>query len=650
MRNHKVLKKTGSLGIFNLWGLSLLLSSALCFAADIQFSAQVDESKVALDGTVSLKMLVRSDSNTMAGEPQFQAPDFEVVNEYKSISVESRYDSTSGGLSMQNTQQITKVLRPLKTGALKISGIRLDAGGKAYKAPDIQVQVIANSPGALSQGGGASRRGTSQGSGGLSGNRNIAGASTVVRAEIDKKTAHKGEQIIVSYYLYHRVKIFNIQVEKFPVLSGFLREDLEMPVMGQRLDSEQVVLNGIPYERSLLARYAAYPLEEGKLSIDSISLRFNYYAGSRNNTFDDEDPFFGFFQQMAPRVGSGQSERLEVDVTPLPAQGKSEKFTGGIGEFNVISAVDKYEVRANEAITLSVKVEGRGNIAAIQAPQAKWPTNLELYDTKGKSQGGRGGIGEKVFEFLLIPRVPGQITLAPLDFEFFDPVKKQYYIKSTEAIQIKVLDPAPGTSLVPVKQPTPQMATKSQDQQSSQGDEMRYLKAPGNDLETGFSIRSAWRFLYWGCGLTLGILISLIGSDILKGGRKKLDHKRKARSLENSKSWENLSAIARAASSGGSWQETTQAYEVLCGIIFDSLDRAYQISSRAISRSELKTTLVGDRGMPEGSWQRVDQLLEFADLVRFASSAGGVSESTSRNELAKWVTEGRAVVQLLEKS
>ncbi|MEO5971082.1 MAG: BatD family protein [Bdellovibrionia bacterium] len=647
MRNHKVLRKTGSFGVVGLWGLSLLLNSTLCFAADLQFSAQVDEPRVALDATVSLKMLVRSDSNTMAGEPQFQAPDFEVVNEYKSISVESRYDSTNGGLSMQNTQQITKVLRPLKTGALKISGIQLNAGGKAYKAPDIQIHVIANSPGAPVQGGGALRRGNPQ----AAGNKNVAGASTLVRAEVDKKTAHKGEQIIVSYYLYHRVKIFNIQVEKFPVLSGFLREDLEMPVMGQRLDSEQVVLNGIPYERSLLARYAAYPLEEGKLSIDSISLRFNYYAGSRNNTFDDEDPFFGFFQQMAPRVGSGQSERLEVDVVSLPAQGKTEKFTGGIGEFNVISTVDKYEVRANEAITLSVKVEGRGNIAAIQAPQAKWPPNIELYDTKGKSQGGRGGVGEKIFEFLLIPRVPGQITLTPLEFEFFDPVKKQYYTKSTEAVQIKVLDPAPGTSLVPAKQPTFQTDSKSQDsQQSTQLDEMRYLKAPGADLEAGFNLRSAWRFLFWGCGLILGLLVFLIGVDLFRGGKKKLSHKRKARYLQNSKSWENLSTIARAASNGGSWKETTQAYEILCGIIFDALDRTYQISSRAISRSELKTILVGDRGMPEESWQRVDQLLEFSDLVRFASSAGGVSESTSRNELAKWVTEGRAVVQLVEKN
>lgn len=645
MQNHKVLKKTGRSGnqnrLIRLLGLGLFLASTFGFAADIQFSAQVDEAKVALDGTVSLKMLVRSDSNTMAGEPRFLAPDFEVVNEYKSISVESRYDSANGGLSMLNTQQITKVLRPLKTGTLKIIGIQLDAGGKAYKAPDIQIQVVPNSPGA------SARRGSPQGQ---SANKNVAGASTLVRAEIDKKTAHKGEQVIVSYYLYHRVKIFNIQVEKFPVLSGFLREDLEMPVMGQRLDSEQVVLNGVPYERSLLARYAAYPLEEGKLSIDSISLRFNYYAGSRNNTFDDEDPFFGFFQQMAPRVGSGQSERLELDVTPLPTEGKTDKFTGGIGEFNVISAVDKYEVRANEAITLSVKVEGRGNIAAIQAPPAKWPSNIELYDTKGKSQKGRGGVGEKIFEFLLIPRVPGQVTLAPLDFEFFDPVRKQYYTKSTEAVQIKVLDPAPGTALVPVKQQTPPAAIKRGEQSSAQSDEMRYLKPPGGDVEEGLSIRSAWRFLYWGSGLILALLVSLIGFDLLRGGHKKLGHRLKARSLQNAKSWENLKAAAQAAANGGSWHDTTQAYEILGGIIFDALDRTYQVSSRAISRSELKTVLVDERGMSEESWRRVDELLEFSDLVRFASTAGSESEASSRKELARWVAEGRSIVQLLEKT
>ena len=156
----------------------------------------------------------------------------------------------------------------------------------------------------------------------------------------DKTKAYKGEQIIVSYYLYRRVRVFNIQVDKFPILNGFLREDLEMPVLGQRLDTERVVLDGVPYERSLLMRYAAYPLQEGKLQIDSTSLKYAYYPGSEST--DDEDPFMGFFRQMQPQQGQERSEQVPIEVLPLPEEGKPNSFTGGVGDFSLVAAVDKY--------------------------------------------------------------------------------------------------------------------------------------------------------------------------------------------------------------------------------------------------------------------------------------------------------------------
>jgi hypothetical protein len=582
----------------------------------------------------------------MAADPHFEAPDFEVVNEYKSISVESRYDSNNGGLSMQNTQQITKVLRPLKTGLLKISGLRLDAGGKVYASPDIQIQVVTPSAAIPSQGAGPNRRGKNSN---LS-NRNVAGASTLVRAEIDKNAAYKGEQVIVSYYLYHRVKIFNIQVEKFPVLNGFLREDLEMPVMGQRLDSEQVILNGIPYERSLLARYAAYPLEEGKLGIDSISLRFNYYAGSRSNTFDDEDPFFGFFQQMAPRVGSGQSERLEIDVIPLPLQGRTEKFTGGIGEFNVISAVDKYEVRANEAITLSVKVEGRGNIAAIQAPQAKWPTNIELYDTKGKSQGGRGGVGEKIFEFLLIPRTPGEVRLLPLEFEFFDPVKKQFYLKTTDSFHIKVLDPAPGTAIVPLKQGASPILERQQDQKNPQNDEVRYLKPPTSELQNQTGGVLLVRIFYLCVSLVLVVLGALLAFDLFKLGKKKWRDRKKSRERNGGRNWTNLEGTCSKYDHSTSWKDITHAYETLESILLEEIDKVFQIGSRSMSRDELKSALLDENGLDSAIWDRIKALFEFSDLIRFAGKEGGDAEGAARKDLNHWILEGRNIASAIDSA
>ena len=44
----------------------------------------------------------------------------------------------------------------------------------------------------------------------------------------------------------------------------------------------------------------------------------------------------------------------------------------------VLEVTDKYDVRANDAVTLTVKVEGKGNLASIQEPKAKWPESIEI--------------------------------------------------------------------------------------------------------------------------------------------------------------------------------------------------------------------------------------------------------------------------------
>ena len=357
-------------------------------------------------------MSVQSDGNAEVSQPTFQAPDFEVINEYTGTYTESYYDN--GNFGVRNTQQFTRVLKPVHQGMLRISHILIQAGGHTISAPDLVVEVSGAGAGTPPpQGYGGSGMGL-RGAG-----KRVNGRSVLVRAEVDKSKVYKGEQIIVSYYLYRRVRVFNIQVDKYPVLSGFLREDLEMPVLGQRLDSERVVLDGVPYERSLLMRYAAYPLQEGKLKIDSTDLKYNYYSTPGGGATDDEDPLLNFFQQLTPRSGADRSEQLTIDVVPLPEEGKPSSFSGGVGDFNVTSAVDKYEVHANEAVTLTVKVEGRGNVAAIGEPKTKWPNSVELYDSKGNAKTGKGGVGEKDFEILLIPRTPGPLTLPGIEFSLF---------------------------------------------------------------------------------------------------------------------------------------------------------------------------------------------------------------------------------------
>jgi hypothetical protein len=619
-------------------GVSSLLSLS-AYAADIQFTAKVDRNQISVDESVSLKLTVQSEGNSAATEPKFNAPDFEVVNEYSGTYVESYYDGNTGHFGMRNNQQLTKVLKPNRAGSLKISGISVSAGGTTYRAPDITVQVAASGAGTPPP------RGYGGGGVGLRGaGKQVRGPSVKVRAEIDKDHVYKGEQIIVSYYLYRRVRVFNIQVDKFPVLNGFLRQDLEMPVMGQRLDTERVVLDGVPYERSLLLRYAAYPLQDGKLKIDSTSMKYNYYPSNGRSDLDEEDPFMSFFHQMQPQAGQDRSEQLTVDVLPLPEDGKPNSFTGGVGDFNLIAAVDKYEVRANEPVTLTLKIEGRGNLAAIGEPKAKWPENVELYDSKGNAKTGKAGVGEKVFEFLLIPRVPGQLTLPPIEFSYFDPAQKAYITKKTEPFAIKVTDAAPGS---PVRNGArPKAAPSTQSPADGAEEKISGLKFPDASDSTRAWI-PAWHWLYWLCTAAFACLFALVVYDLLRKTQARSSAQAAIKAKAHSRSWTRLQQGAREAQEGAAWQEVVQNYELLVGVMFDAIDRAYGVGARSRPRSELREILVNERGLSLEVWERISRLLEYAEMVRFATSAGVTTERAAREELARWVSEGEIVSKSL---
>ncbi len=613
--------------------LSFLAPALAAASAAVNFTAQVDRAQITQDDSVSLKLSVRTEGATAVEPPNFSAPDFDLVNEFTGAFVESYYEN--GRFGARNTQQITKVLRPRKTGDLKITDIAIRVNGQVFTAPPITVRVDPagqGTPPPPQHGGGGV---------GLRGAKRLTGAGFFVRAEVDKNKIYKGEQLIVSYYLYRRVRVFNIQVTKYPTLNGFLREDLDMPILGQRLDSEAVVLDGVPYERSLLARYAAYPLKEGKLSIDAMAIKANYYA---MDAFEEEDPFTNFFRQMAPRQGTSRSDLLNVEVSPLPLDGRPASFSGGVGELEIVSAVDKYEVRANESVTLKVKVEGRGNFAALGEPKAKWPENVELYESKGNSKAGRGGVGEKIFEFVLIPRVPGKMTLPAMELSYFDPAKNAYVTKTTEPIDIQVGEAAPGSAAPPARSAQP-----SQSRVDIPAEEQpRGLRNP----ETTPSLirRSSdkiWDTLSWvGLGGILLAIVWMLVDTLRRGvlGARVLEESRRAkRRVAESKSWQKLEAQARAARQGAAWIEVAQAYESLSGAVYDAIDRAYGIGARSLSRSELRSLLVEERSLAEPVWNKVERLLEFAEAVRFAISAGAVSEAAAREQLENWVAEGRAI-------
>jgi hypothetical protein len=635
-------KTTGKIIRFVL--LALALSSGVARAAETQFSAELDQNSIGLDDTVSLKFTLKTDGGASASPPTFSAPDFDVVNSYDSNFVESYYDSNTGQFGMKNSQQVTKVLKPSREGDLRITRIQIRVNGQVKTAPDLVVHVGA-------AGAGTPPPRTYGGSGvGLRGAGKPTADKVILRAEVDKSHVYKGEQVVVSYYLYRRVRMMNVQVDKFPQLPSFFREELEMPVMQPRMESESVVVDGVAYQRSLLTRYAAYPLQEGELTLDPMGIKYTYYADNNLNglTDDGDDPIMNLFKQMAPREASIESQPVKITVVPLPLDGRPASFSGGLGDFTVSSAIDKTQVRANEAITLTIKVEGRGNVAAVGEPKIQWPANVEVYDTKSSAKTAKGGIGAKTFEILLIPRTPGEVTLPSAEFSFFDPVKKKYVTRSTESVKITVTDAATGVSAPPPVTPLTgngavngSGAAPSTDMTPSTNSEPRGLKIglSADHLGDAFGGLPFWRIIYLLASVAIIFFALLVGRDFFRQVRKRGTELRQSRLKSQSRSWVKLRRLAKEAVTGAPWEEVVQSYETLESVLLDAIDQVYQVGARSLPRSALQDVLVHEKGLDPEIWKSIDQLLEFSEAARF----GGALENRARTELDQWVSSAQTI-------
>ena len=273
------------IGKIKYFSLFLSFFSIAAMAQDVNVNVVTDRTQIPEDESVSLKFIVTVSGNQAAvQQPTYLAPDFELVNTFNSTQMQSVYEN--GNFSVRNTREITHVLRPRKSGKLKISNINVSVNNKNLKQKDISVEVVpagAATPPPQGYGGSVGLRG---------GGKKMPSTPFFVRAELNKSEIFKGEQLIVSYYLYKRARVFNIAARKYPDLKGFFKED--MPVNNAR--HENVVLDGVPYQKQILARYAVYPLKSGKLKVDAMEIQANYYPKNQmQNNNRNFDPFEKFF-------------------------------------------------------------------------------------------------------------------------------------------------------------------------------------------------------------------------------------------------------------------------------------------------------------------------------------------------------------------
>jgi len=578
--------KTGKLFVL------LFLSIVIDHSAQAAISAAVDRNQVPQDESISLKISQSGDANA-SFSPKFEAPDFEVMNQFESSQFSSVY--INGKFENKSQKSVTFILRPLKVGTLKISNI----SSQGEHAPDLSVQVVREN---------TYQKNVGENAPSLKGDQR----NFFVRAELSKLKAYKGEQVIASFYLYRRTKVNMRDVMQYPSFEGFIREDLEMPILSGRLEFEAVNMGGVPFERGLLARYAIYPIKEGKLKVEGFSIRADYIP--RNAANDDlmEDPFFQFFSQVTPRTATSKSDPVTIDVVGLPEEGRSQNFTGGVGDFDVSAVVDQTQIKSNAPLTLKVTVRGHGNASLIEFPKIAWPKEFHLYESQGHSKNVGQGVTEKTFEVVIIPEQTGELVIPSIPFEFFNPTNRSYSTKKTDPIKITVAQGENAPTSHPVEEIKPESAPST----SANTDQKNY-----GSLRTADAIKSGeagsflgqpwWRWVAWAGLLVLIAFFGLVAFDSLK--------KRSLLRLEILKKKEKIQSVWAQFASDAKEAPLPQLFERISDQIYKTLDEEFGVASRSLPIRELAKLLTEKHSITSEQLKNLSKILEFSEMIRFAS-------------------------------
>jgi hypothetical protein len=156
--------------------------------------------------------------------------------------------------------------------------------------------------------------------------------------------------------------------------------------------------------------------------------------------------FFGIFGQSETIYR--KTDELALEVLPFPSQGRAPNFSGAVGSYNLTASLDRNEAATGDADTLHVKLAGRGNLKMVPDLTLPQLPDFTIYSSKQAANTrlleGRWIGGEKAWEYVLVPKAPGEQTIPPLSFRYFDPERERYETLTTLPLALKVARAADG--------------------------------------------------------------------------------------------------------------------------------------------------------------------------------------------------------------
>lgn len=126
---------------------------------------------------------------------------------------------------------------------------------------------------------------------------------------------------------------------------------------------------------------------------------------------------------------------LTLTVQPLPEIGKPQQFSGAVGEYQISAQTERSWVETGSAITLSVRISGRGNIQTVTAPKLPAMTGVVV---NGPTLSEDSTPTSQVYTYTLIPAHTGTLRVPSITYTYFNPSRAVYATTQTAPIPFSV--------------------------------------------------------------------------------------------------------------------------------------------------------------------------------------------------------------------
>lgn len=205
-----------------------------------------------------------------------------------------------------------------------------------------------------------------------------------------------------------------------PDMQSMLAYDLPSHTDAPRHQGASHCFDALVYQRAL------FPLMPGRFAIPPAQLVYSLPLSA------------SFFARE-------ETHELQTDSTVViavdpPASGRPADYGGAVGDLQVAAKLDTSGTRVGDPLLLTVRVTGTGNVKLFPRPSVgvswaslvKGDERVQVDSTASKIRGA------KEFDWVLTPRVAGELDLPPIRYSYFNPDSRRYEVASTNPTHVHV--------------------------------------------------------------------------------------------------------------------------------------------------------------------------------------------------------------------